>query len=237
MTLAQFMAAAEAYEFFYHKCVPCRQDRDVPRRMYRSGRLQPPSPIPSRSGSACRRPMRRPRAARQRCFTAAQAGAAVLHERGRPVQQGAARGDGQRTRRTRKGTHTHTPARMHTHARTHARTHTPTQTRSVRVCAWSDGADCAAAAAPSAGANWPSVAVGRVRISIGKSRQRSTHSMHVQSGFAPVYMNKLAAQMRTIVARTAHENGHFSTRQARQRHAPRRCRSKPQRRRLRGRTV
>jgi hypothetical protein len=45
MTLAQFMAAAEAYEFFYHKCVPYRQYRDVPRRTYRSGRLQPPSPI------------------------------------------------------------------------------------------------------------------------------------------------------------------------------------------------
>jgi hypothetical protein len=45
MTLAQFMVAAEAYEFFYHKCVPCRQYRDVPRRSYRSGRLQPPSPI------------------------------------------------------------------------------------------------------------------------------------------------------------------------------------------------
>ncbi len=45
MTLAQFMAAAEAYEFFYNKCVPCRQHRDVPRRTYRSGRLQPPSRI------------------------------------------------------------------------------------------------------------------------------------------------------------------------------------------------
>jgi hypothetical protein len=30
-----------------------------------------------------------------------------------------------------------------------------------------------------------------------------------------VYMNKLAAKMRTMVARTAHENGHCSTRQAR----------------------
>ena len=39
--------------------------------------------------------------------------------------------------------------------------------------------------------------------------------MNVQSGFAPVYMNKLAAKMRTMVARTAHENGHRSARQAR----------------------
>ncbi len=39
--------------------------------------------------------------------------------------------------------------------------------------------------------------------------------MNVQPGFAPVYMNKLAAKMRTMVARTAHENDHFSTRQAR----------------------
>jgi hypothetical protein len=38
---------------------------------------------------------------------------------------------------------------------------------------------------------------------------------NVQPGFAPVYMNKLAAKMRTMVARTAHENDHFSARQAR----------------------
>ena len=183
--------------------------------MYRSGRLQPPSRI--LCAAASRGP---PAEGSQAALPAAQAGAAVLHERGRPVQQGAARGDGQRTRRTRKGTPTHTD------------TH---KVRS-RLCV-EQWADCAAAAAPSASADLPSVAVGCVRISIGKSRQRSTHSMHVQSGFAPVYMNKLAAKMRTMVARTAHENDHFSTRQARQRHAPRRCRSKPQRRRLGGGTV
>jgi len=37
-----------------------------------------------------------------------------------------------------------------------------------------------------------------------------------KSGFAPVYMNKLAAKMRTMVARTAHENDHFSARQVQQ---------------------
>ena len=66
--------------------------------------------------------------------------------------------------------------------------------------------------------------------------------MNVQPGFAPVYMNKLAAKMRTMVARTAHENGHCSARQARltaTRYAAvvAAFGTKPQRSRLRGGTV